>query len=461
MDKGGARRPWKGDIAGTAAAKNNRSATDLYYVASPGAWEEDLSGRSRQFAVLILPIYIWRELLKSVLLALAVFSVILMAVFAGQVMQDGVGPYTMLRIIPYFLPLICPFVLPLSIVTGVIICYSRLSRDNEIVAAYAGGIHPFWVALPTFVTAFLAIFISLSLNENAMLPAIRNIERLVTENQANILRRMLARPGNITVQTGNEYVAMSKSEAGNGGAILDITRFAPPASGEAVPENIGWDPSYPYPAKRMLARDHRLRDMSDQGAENVAITMLVTKPLFQDIHSSNIDRTFIAAGESGEERIVVHNRPSPSIHSNRASFWDISRLADVRLGAERDLVELEAALRRLGDQPGPRRKAIEQSMAAKRATIRQRTSEINMRLALCFSSIAFAALGIPLGMRARGSIATSFGIGVAISGVYFFMLKTLENRMGDGAVPYWAIWLPDVAVFLAGVILWAANSRRI
>ena len=282
-------------------------ATGFYYVAPADAWDDTALAGRRPFAGLItLPLYIWRELLKGVILSMVVFSVILMAVFAGQVMRDGIGAYTLLKVLPNFLPLICPFVLPLAMITGILICYSRLSRDNEVLAAYAGGVNPVWLVLPAILTSIIAIFVTLTLNEVALLPAIRSIERLVIDDQANILRRMISRPGNITVQTGSEFIAMSKLAPGDdsensGQAPLDITRFESARRGA----NTGmWDRRYPYPSKRVVARDHEVLDFSDVAGDELVIKMQVGKPVFQDLHISDINRTTIADGESGEERLA-------------------------------------------------------------------------------------------------------------------------------------------------------------
>ncbi|MDR1534867.1 MAG: LptF/LptG family permease [Planctomycetota bacterium] len=435
-------------------------ATGFYYVAPADEWEDESARRRRRgfFRLVILPVYIWRELIKGVALSVAVFSLILMAVFAGQVMRDGIGVYTLARILPNFLPLICPFVLPLAIITGVIICYSRLARDNEILAAYAGGVHPLWVVIPALLNSVIAIFITLSLNESALMPAISNIERLVLEDRANILRRMLARPGNITVQTGDEYLAMSKllpAGPDAGGAILDLTHFTPPG-GEAGGI---WDPAYPIPSKRITARDHRIQGMADNDNQ-LTLSMPMTKFIIQDIHAADIDKIFITDGEAGEERIVIGGRPRVTINSNRPSFWPILRLSADRQESEALVQELESAIERLGDLPDERGERIRKRLAELRARVAERTSQINMRLALCFSCLAFAFLGIPLGMRTRGTLVSSFGVGIVVSGLYFLVLKALEHRMGEGLLPYWVIWLPDAAVLGISFFLWLAGSSR-
>ena len=434
-------------------------ATGFYYVTP--ADDDTLSGRRVYSRLITLPSYILRELLKAVVLSTAVFSVILMAVFAGQVMRDGVGPYTLARVLPNFIPLICPFVLPLAIITGILICYSRLSKDNEILAAYAGGVNPFWLMLPALLTSVIAIFITLTLNEVALLPAIRNIEKLVVDDQANILRRMITRPGNITVQTGSEYVAMSKldpSRSQDGTASMaDITRFGT-AEGGDVPENFSWDPRYPFPAKRVVARDHKMQNFSERAGEEMTMKMLVTKPIFQDLHSTDINRTFIATGESGEERIVLGGRPSVTIHSNRSSFWPILMLSDTRREAEDKIRELKSL--NLDGLSESQRQTAETMLSRQGRVVLNRTSEINMRLALCFSCLAFAILGIPLGMRTRGSLVASFVWGIATAGVYFLALKSAEAQVSRGLLPYWVIWIPDMLVVLIGVFLWFFNTRR-
>lgn len=432
-------------------------ATGFYYL-TPDMEEP---GRRVYSRLMTLPIYILWELLKGVVLSAAVFSLILMAVFAGQVMRDGIGPYTLLRVMPNFLPLICPFVLPLAIITGILICYSRLSKDNEILAAYAGGIAPFWLMTPALLISILAIFITLTLNEVALLPAIRNIERLVIEDQADILRRMIQRPGNITVQTGEEFIAMSKldpSRDPQGRASLDITRFATQPPPELKSGDMPWDPKYPYPAKRIVARDHEVQDFSDSVGREMTMKMLVVKPIFQDLHISDINRTFIADGESGEERLALGGRPSVTIHSNRSSFWPILMLSDTRREAEEKIRELQAI--NMDSLPKAQRSVAASMLDRQQRIVTDRTGEINMRLALCFSCLAFAALGIPLGMRTRGSLVNSFVWGIATAGIYFLALKSAEAQVSRGIMPYWVIWIPDLLVIVVGFILWFVNTRR-
>lgn len=440
-------------------AEQALAATGFHYL-TPRP-DDTFYGRRSYSRMITLPMYILRELLKGVILSTAVFSIILIAFFAGQVMRDGIGVYTMAKVLPNFLPLICPFVLPLAIITGILICYSRLSKDNEILASYAGGIAPIWLMLPAILTSILAIFITLTLNEVALLPAIRNIERLVTEDQANILRRMIQRPGNITVQTGDEFIAMSKLDPARdplGRSSLDITRFAIANPREADPAS-RWSPFFPHPTKRMVARDHEVQDFSDEQGQEMAMKMYVTKPILQDLHISDINRSFIADGESGEERIVLGGRPdNVTIHSNRSSFWPILMLSDTRRDAEDKISELESI--NLQSLPSTQREAAIRMLIRQKEIVTERTGEINMRLALSFSCLAFAALGIPLGMRTRGSLVNSFVWGIATAGVFFLALKSAEMQVSRGIMPYWIIWIPDALVVVTGIILWFVNTRR-
>ncbi|MDR1745175.1 MAG: LptF/LptG family permease [Planctomycetota bacterium] len=441
-------------------------ATGFYYITPADAWDDTtLSGKRVYSRLITLPGYILRELLKAVVLSAAVFSIILMAVFAGQVMKDGIGPYTLARVLPNFIPLICPFVMPLAIITGILICYSRLAKDNEILAAYAGGINPFWLMLPALLTSVIAIFITLTLNEVALMPAIRNIERLVIDDQANILRRMIARPGNITVQTGSEYIAMSKLDPSRDPlerATLDITRFNSISPGLAG-DDFAWDTRYPFPAKRVIARDHMVEDFSegkDEGSGgDLTMRMLVTKPIFQDLHVGDINRTFIAYGESGEERLVLGGRPDVTIHANRTTFWPILMLSDTRREAEEKVRELSAI--NLDDLTETQRAAAVSMLDRQQSLIQHRTSEINMRLALCFSCLAFAVLGIPLGMRTRGTLVASFVWGIVVAGAYFLALKSAEAQVAQGFLSYWIIWIPDVVVAVLGFVMWFVSSRRV
>ena len=429
-------------------------ATGFYYITPGDEWDDTPSRRGSFRMLMTLNGYILRELVKGVLMSTAVFSVIIIGVFSGQVIRDGVGPVTLLKVMPNFMPLICPFVLPLAIITGILICYSRLARDNEITASYAGGIGPFWIIFPSFLVAVFAIFITLTLNEVAMLPAMRGIEKMIAEDQANILMRMMTRPGNITVQASDEYIAMSKLEPERDPehrSALDATRFVNPYP--AAPAE-GWNPAYPYPTKRVVARDHSIHDFSDGKSGELALKLAIIKPIFQDLHSTDINKIFIAYSDYGEEQVVLNRHGRVSFNSNRASYWPILMLVDTRRAAEERLAGLKATLlKAVGLQPA-QVTAVGKMVAEEEKLIRSRTADINMRLALCFSCFAFAVMGIPLGMRTKGSAANSFATGIAMSAVYFLALRFADMQVSDGFLPYWIIWLPDALVAAIGLVMW-------
>ena len=223
-----------------------------------------------------------------------------------------------------------------------------------------------------------------------------------------------------------------------------------------------WDPRYPFPAKRIVARDHVVEDFSDGAGREMTLKMLVTKPVLQDLHPTDLNKTFIADGESGEERIVLGGRPNVTIHSNRTSFWPILVLVDTRRAAEEEILAQRRQLQENGDFLTDAQKNVAQHIIENQSQLVQnRTSEVNMRLALCFSCLAFAVLGIPLGMRTRGTLVASFVWGIVTAGVYFLALKSAEAQVARGILPYYVIWIPDVLVVLVGIFLWFHNTRRL
>ncbi len=254
----------------------------------------------------VLPRYVWNELIVGLLLTTALFSVVLLCVFAAQVLDDGVRLYTLFKIFPSFLPLIMQFIFPVSLLTSIILCYSRLSRDNEIMAACAAGINPLWLMTPALICAVISVFINLIVNDLAVGPALKNIEFLVKVDITESKRHMIGKYANFTLLDGKEYIAISRLNTNRNStspSILSITRFSKPT----YKETGNWNPNYPFPVKRLIARDHTVHDPLKGGGQELAIKITVLKPVFQELHQYNIDKAIVSYGESGFCVSVSHS----------------------------------------------------------------------------------------------------------------------------------------------------------
>lgn len=111
----------------------------------------------------ILDLYVVKRLLLTfvfIFLSITfVFYIITIMELVDNVIENKVAFYYLLQYIYYFTPEIVRFVLPVSILTAVLLTFSIMSKNNEIVAVQVSGISLYRLAFPAIV---IGIFLSLA-----------------------------------------------------------------------------------------------------------------------------------------------------------------------------------------------------------------------------------------------------------------------------------------------------------
>jgi LPS export ABC transporter permease LptG len=88
-------------------------------------------------------------------------------------------------------------------------------------------------------------------------------------------------------------------------------------------------------------------------------------------------------------------------------------------------------------------------------------SVMHERFALPFACLAFAILGLPLGiMNRRGGKASGFSLSIGIAVIYWILLLAGENLVSQGAIsPYVGLWIGNVFLTLLGILLFILRER--
>jgi lipopolysaccharide export system permease protein len=95
------------------------------------------------------------------------------------------------------------------------------------------------------------------------------------------------------------------------------------------------------------------------------------------------------------------------------------------------------------------------------SVIRRFQVEYYFKFSIPFSPLFFVLIGVPLAIMPLRS-STSMGMGMSLLIVlFYFLLYTLSMQMGRGGIiaPPVAAWIPNGAVFLAGLALMRARNR--
>jgi lipopolysaccharide export system permease protein len=140
----------------------------------------------------LIPRYVTAELLKFFLATLTVFACVMtLAGVATKAVRQGLGPFTILRLVPYTLPNALVFALPGTILFSACSVFGRLSASNELTALKSLGISPLIVIRPALLLAFLVSLAGVWLIDTAYSWGYAGVQRVVLDAAEEIAYSVL------------------------------------------------------------------------------------------------------------------------------------------------------------------------------------------------------------------------------------------------------------------------------
>ena len=140
--------------------------------------------------------YIFRELFRVFVLAtVALTLMVCVGLLVPTIMEYGVSPEQILRLIGYFLPITLTFVLPMSALFSASIVYGRFAADRELDACRASGVSLRVMLYPGLCLAILVAAVNLILSFYVSPAFVHRTERNVKSNAEQILFRNIQRKG--------------------------------------------------------------------------------------------------------------------------------------------------------------------------------------------------------------------------------------------------------------------------
>jgi lipopolysaccharide export system permease protein len=351
----------------------------------------------------LLDRYMSRELVWPFLVGVAAFTAILMGTNLlfqlAKLALSGVPLAKVLRLFFLGLPAFVVLTFPMSMLFSSLMAFGRLSGESEMVAMFASGISLYRMLIPVCIIAALVCGLTWEFNELVVPWASRSAETLKEE------------VGQVQPRT---RVILPQYEPG-GDRLIRLAL----ASG--------------YDSKKQALTDVNFMQFS-----HGQLTFAVTAPTAR-FTGGKIWEFYDATVWEGE-----------FTHKVKSVRYDIGRAPDeVKSGQPKPeqmtYEELRNYIRHQADDGirGP--------------LILQNEVELQRKIALPFTSLVFAAVGAPLGIRpSRRSSGFGLGLGFSVLIIFAFYVMTsyLEVLGGQGGLdPVLAAWIPNLVTFGFGVVL--------
>ena len=131
---------------------------------------------------------------KLVLLSTAVLVAVIAFAATVKPLADGkLTPTEALQFMFFAIPPMLAFALPFAAGFGTTLAYHRLSQDNEILAAKAGGVSQRSLLVPAAITGIVLAVALAGLNEQVIPRFLRSMESMITRNLMQMMVRTIER----------------------------------------------------------------------------------------------------------------------------------------------------------------------------------------------------------------------------------------------------------------------------
>lgn len=382
-----------------------------------GSYESFKSSKPLLPTPAVMDRYIAAQLLLPFLFGVAAFSSVGVAIgimfdLVRKVVESGLPLSTALNVFLLKLPDFIVLAFPMSTLLAVLMTYSRLSSDSELIALRSCGVSVYRLVLPALILSFVVTGITFLFNEQvvpaANYQAALTLERALKEEKPAFEERNIFYP---------EYQKVEQPD-GDKANILVRLFYADEFDG-----------------KRM--KGLTIVDRSQSGLNQV---VMADSAMWNPAENTwdFFDGTIYLIAADGSYRNIVrfdhqqlHLPRTPLDLAKKDRKWEEMNIAQIK-------EQLEIA--RLG---GDDRK------------IRRYKLRIQQKIALPLVCVVFGLVGAALGTKPRrASGATGFGISVIIIFTYY-LLSFVANALGLAGIlsPFMAAWLPAFFGFGAGGLL--------
>src|SRR5919204_5660313 len=362
--------------------------------------------------------FVSRELLVNVAFAIAVLSLVLVVgnIFRKLLpllVNHDVPIEYLITFIAYVLPFSLIFTIPWGLLTAILLVFGRLSADNELIALRANGVSVPRVCVSLAFVALVCTAISLWLNVQVA-PAAQ--EKLRSSLYDLATRNPMALFGSDQVidEFPGRKIYVGKKD---GNRLENITVF----------------------------------EMNEQ-ALPVRVTFARTGILEADLPNKQIlMRLYDARYQQRDEKNPL----------------DLRKIRDGINMAEGTLpIGLDELYEKEKKRPSRSALSIEQLLEQlKSENSRERSAsrtEINKRFSFPFACVAFAIIGVPLGVTAhRRETSIGFAMGLIVATTYFLFVIIGDTLRGNPhAHPELLVWFPNVLFIILGWLLFRRMARQ-
>lgn len=356
--------------------------------------------------VKILRSYIMNELLGGLALSLAVFTFVLVMgniiKLAEMVIAKGVDLTYVIRLFGYLTPYLLSYSIPMSVLTATLLCFGRLSSDNEITAMRASGISLYRMACPVIIIGLALSLVLLWLNDK------------VLPNSHFQSRRVLAEIG-----------------------IKKPTAFLEPGT---FIKNFKDYIIFIYEIKENKLKGIRIY----QPQKDRPVRTIIAKT-----------GEFTVLPEQQVIKLILYDGSS-----DEPDFDNPNRFFKLKFKAYEVSLNLKDYIAKIDKKPKDMSiSEIQQEMAKlKESSIEDLNAlkvEMYKKFSLAFSAFAFVLIGIPLGITTRrAERSVGFGVSLGIIIAYYVLAVACESLALKGkANPAAALWIPNITLILLSAFL--------
>ena len=362
--------------------------------------------------------FISRELIVNLSFAVAVLSLVLVVgnIFRRLLpllVNHDVPVEYLLTFIAYVLPFSLIFTIPWGLLTAILLTFGRLSADNELIALRSNGVSISRICASLGVVAVACTAICLWLNVEVA-PAAQQKLRTTVLDLATRNPMALFGSDQVIDQFPGRKIYVGKKE---GNRLENIIVF----------------------------------EMNEQ-----SMPMRVT-------HA----RSGVLEADLENQQILMHLYDARYQQRDEEDPFDLRRVRDGINMAEGTLpISLEDLYQKEKKRTSRSAMSLEQLMEQLKSddTKEQSSSrtEISKRFSFPFACLAFALIGVPLGITAhRRETSMGYLMSLVVAFFYFLFIILADTLRGNASMrPELLVWFPNVLFLAIGALLFARLARQ-